>query len=159
MVVDGRVGLASVNERLIGRIVDLLVHVVIGIAITLPAQGDLDSTGFSWWAFSAAAAMFAWETAWVGISGASVGKHLAGTRVVSVDPNRPFSTGARWWFAALRATPRLLWGFPLGILFAVPIGTVSVILLATAPYRQTLADYLSQSRVVRRPVDPEPSPR
>lgn len=144
---------ATIQERLVGRVADLLVHVVIGIVVTLPAQGDLDAGQFSLWAMGAAVVMFVWETAWVALTGASVGKHLAGTRVfpsrASVDVASAAAVGLPGLGrSALRATPRLLWGFPLGVVAAAPLGAISLLLLLTTAQRRTLADLLAGTVVV-----------
>lgn len=133
--------LASYAERLIGRLVDLVISVAVGIVIALPAQGDLSAGDFSMWAMAAAIVLFAWETAWVATTGASVGKHLAGTRVAP----------AGWRQSAVRATPRLLWGFPLGSVVAVPIGLISLVMMFTRSDHRTLADLAARTCVIKGP--------
>lgn len=136
---------ASLAARLIGRLADLLISVAFGIVIALPARGSIDAGGFSIWAFLAGAAMFVWETSWVAVSGASVGKHLAGTRVTTTTG---VTDRVGWGRAAVRATPRLLWGFPIGTVIAVPVGLASLILMAVRSDRRTLADLLAGTHVV-----------
>lgn len=137
-------------ERLIGRIADVLVHLVIGILVTLPAQGDLDAAEFSVWAMGAATLMFVWETVWVASTGASVGKHLAGTRVEPASAPDDMASPPGAVRSALRALPRLLWGFPLGVVVAVPFGLISLIMLFVWPRRRTPVDLLAGTVVVTR---------
>lgn len=136
--------IASVQERLVGRLVDLLIHIVAGIAISLPFSGG-DGDSFTAVAIITAVLAFLWETIWLIRSGATVGKHLAGTRVVvRSDPWEPPGVVQ----SALRCTPRLLWGLPFALVAAVPVGLISLVLLLATTRHQTLADIIARTAVV-----------
>lgn len=151
---DGR-PIASVQERLVGRLVDLLVHIVAGVIISLPFSSS-DGDAFTIVAIITAVTAFAWETIWLVRSGATMGKHLTGTRVVvRSDPwAQPGIVQS-----GLRSAPRLLWGLPFALIAAIPVGLISLVLLVGTSRHQTLADIVARTVVVsiREPATIAPS--
>lgn len=101
----------------------------------------------------AALAAFAWETVWMGLKSATVGKLIMGMRVVDAKTGAALS----WGGAAKRAANRLL-----GILGSIPIvgniislvqlgiGLASLIMLFSDDNNQTIMDKFASTHVVNK---------
>lgn len=130
------------GQRLVGRLIDGVIAVGVGIVVVLP---DEDPFGFSWWEMLAAVLLFGWEVLWLLRRNATLGKMLVEAEVHYRDGREPLTLVV----AALRSSPRLLYGFPLGVAAALPFGLVSLILMVRDDRRRSLADRLARTGVHR----------
>ena len=125
-----------------GRLIDGVIAVGVGIIVVLPDEAPF---GFSWWEMLAAGLIWAWEVVWLLRRGATLGKMLVEAEVRHGGRPGPVSLLT----AAVRSSPRLLYGFPLGVAAALPFGLVSLLSMLRDDDRRSLADRFAGTTVHR----------
>ena len=147
---------ASVGKRIGGRLLDtIILSIAVGLLlvgwlarrISDVASGDKIPTGTLILAQAVGLAIgFLYEVPMVAKTGQTLGKKLAGTRVVRLSDGQV----PGWNTAVLRWIPALVGLLPgaIGSAAGLVVGVGSLILLFTDPLRQTVYDKVAKTIVI-----------
>ncbi|MFC4912172.1 RDD family protein [Actinomadura gamaensis] len=142
--------LAEPGQRLLARIVDTLI---VGLPVVLVLRAALPHDAADRWAPTAVASLLlAYDAVQLAVWGRTVGKRVAGVRVVTPDGSRPNPTQAALR-AAVYAVPIALRPVPvLGLLGGI-FWVVNVATAFRGPERRAVHDRLAGTGVVKNTID------
>ncbi|MFC5187064.1 RDD family protein [Actinomadura harenae] len=143
-------GEAEPGQRLLARIVDTLA---VGLPVVLVLRAVLPhDTADHWSPTAVASALLVYEAVQLALWGRTLGKRVAGVRVVTADGSRPDPARAALRAAvyavpiALRPVPVL--GLLAGIFWVVNVGTAF-----RGPERRAVHDRMAGTGVVKNTID------